>query len=141
MSNPLPEHHEDLLKRIFSIGEDGTLSEAVIEIYDELRRTMRVLGSGVTEHQLVLIPFLLNRIPREPVRTFISDVEDGAVSRGDFIVAKWRKKWQFGNYVTCDKKNQYVTVVLDDGTGEERRLLAGDVRLPTKQELEVVTKV
>lgn len=138
MQHPMPEHHEVLLKALLRLNEEDSLPPAVEDLYNELRRAMRICGAFVNENQLILIPILLNRVERPEAESFLDTVAANLVARDELVVAKWRGKWQFGRYISTDVKRKKVRVVLEDETGEEREIAAGEVRLPTAGECEVM---
>ena len=133
----LSEEHEALLRNALQIDDQrrNTPQEA-LDMYQELRVSLRRLSRPMSVEFIALVPVLLNRVVRPEPQTFVDEIKEAAeeVKYGTRIVAKFRGTWQAGRFIKLSGKQ--VVVVLDDDTAEERRLGLTMVRLATSDDLE-----
>jgi hypothetical protein len=132
----LSEEHEALLRTALQIDDQrrNTPDEA-LEMYQELRVSLRRLGCSMSVEFIALVPVLLNRVARPEPQTFMDEIKEATdeVKYGTRVIAKFRKKWQAGRFLKM--AGSQVVVVLDDDTAEERRLGPTAVRLATREDL------
>ena len=131
------EEHECFLKTVLQLDERRKVPQPALELYDEIRTSLRRVGAGITEREIAMIPVLMNRVARPGPKTFLDEIQEhGEVKYGTRVVAKFRGKWHAGRFIQMN--NKQVVVVLDDDTAEERKLGLTSVRIATREDLELL---
>lgn len=136
LSHPLPENHENKLRTILGLGPGDLLPAEVEETYDAVRRTARKLHFHMDDRELILVSMLAGRPTPEPPASFFDQVNK--LDHGAKVLAKYRGKMRFATYKGYDRHAKQVLVDVDDYPGEIRRLKITSVRMPTKEELNLV---
>ena len=131
----ISEDHEALLKTALQLDTRKNVPAKALEMYGEMRTSLRRLGCHMSLEMIALVPVLLNRVARPEPQTFVDQIAaaEEEVKFGTRVVAKFRNKWQAGRFIRLD--NGKVVVVLDDDTAEERNIGVTNVRLATKADL------
>lgn len=133
MSRPIYDVHEALLRTALNITEDGVLPENVVELYWDYARTYSRLGLPIDPAAIAHIVVIAGRAVQDPPTSFL-DIA-GQLDRGAKVVAKFRNKWRWGQFIEIDEADKRVLVQLDDDTAEIRKFQPTSVRLPTEEEL------
>jgi hypothetical protein len=131
----ISDDHEALLKTALQLDTRRKVPAKALEMYDEIRTSLRRLGSHMSIEMIALVPVLLNRVARPEPQTFVDEIAEAEeeVKFGTRVVAKFRNKWQAARFIRLE--NSKVVVVLDDDTAEERHIGVTLVRLATKADL------
>lgn len=129
----MPESHEARLKTALKLNECDDLPKEVVDLYWEVTRTARRLGSPVDARELILVCMLANKPSRPDPVSFL---DHGDLQYGTRVLAKFRNQWRWGKLVRVDKRQKKVVVSLDDDAGaDERTFSPTNVTLPSNEEL------
>lgn len=133
----LDEDQEARIKAVLQLDERRPIPEAFLDVYKEMWLTLGQLGVHTMPNEvLAVLAVVVNRATRPAPESFLDVLDDSNVTYGTRVVAKFRKKWTLGRFVRLAQKT--IIVQLDDDTAEERSIKPTQVRLATREDLNLV---
>lgn len=138
LDRPIQEDHENQLRTLFQCKYPDKFPEEVIFAYWDMERTLRRIGEPLFNRDLAYIAILMQKPEPAEAVTFLDVINAGDIHAEDIVVAHFHKQWKLGRYLGFNTESRKVRVALFDDGGEERLFQITSIRLPSKEESELV---
>jgi len=133
----LTDQIEGKLRTALKLSPEQAIPTEVLEIFDDVTRTARMLGFQFGDRELLLVAMLAKMpTPADPL-SFLDTAKTCEV--GTRVLARFRNQWRWGRFIRVNGFDKKIEISLDDDEGTDKRSFQPtSVRLPTREELKLI---